>query len=124
VGLAARLVCGWDLRAGEEDPVFLSGRGTLLNPDNVRYRVLPPAVERAGPSGIGFHAFRHTCASMLIERGLSALRPQHWMGHHSAAYNLDTYGHLIDAELAAALDLFRAADSSSAKPRWEWRSTL
>jgi integrase len=42
---------------------------------------------------------------MLIERGLSPLRLQRWMGHHSAAYTLDTYGHLIDAELAAALDL-------------------
>jgi len=42
---------------------------------------------------------------MLIERGLSPLRLQHWMGHHSAAYTLDTYGHLIDAELASPLNL-------------------
>lgn len=28
-----------------------------------------------------------------------------WMGHHSAAYTLDVYGHLIDAELAPTLDL-------------------
>ena len=42
---------------------------------------------------------------MLIERGLSPLRLQPWMGHHSAAYTLDVYGHLIDAELAPALDL-------------------
>jgi integrase len=42
--------------------------GTPLNTDNVRYRVLAPAIERSGLSGIGFHAFRHTCASMLIER--------------------------------------------------------
>jgi hypothetical protein len=27
------------------------------------------------------------------------------MGHHSAAYTLDTYGHLIDAELASPLNL-------------------
>jgi integrase len=90
---------------GEEDLVFPSASGTPLNTDNLRYRVLVPAVERAGLSGIGFHAFRHSCASMLIERGLSPLRLQRWMGHHSAAYTLDTYGHLIDAELAAALDL-------------------
>jgi integrase len=104
-GLAARLARGRDTEAGEEDPVFPSERGTPLNPSNVRYRVLVPAVERAGLSGIGFHAFRHTCASMLIERGLSPLRLQRWMGHHAAAYTLDTYGHLIDAELASPLDL-------------------
>jgi integrase len=42
---------------------------------------------------------------MLIERGLSPLRLQRWMGHHSAAYTLDTYGHLIDQQLASPLDL-------------------
>lgn len=104
-GLAGRLVNRRGAEAEEEDLVFPSGRGTPLNPDNIRYRVLTPAVERARLSGIGFHAFRHTCASMLIERGLSPLRLQRWMGHHSAAYTLDVYGHLIDTELASALDL-------------------
>lgn len=103
--LAGRLFARRGPEAGEEDLVFPSGRGTPRNPDNIRYRVLVPAVERAGLSGIGFHAFRHTCASMLIERGLSPLRLQRWMGHHSAAYTLDTYGHLIDAEMAPAIDL-------------------
>jgi integrase len=103
--LAARLADRRDEEAGEEDLVFPSARGTPLNTDNVRYRVLVPAVERAGLSGIGFHAFRHTCASMLIERGLSPLRLQRWMGHHSAAYTLDTYGHLIDAEMASPMSL-------------------
>jgi integrase len=103
--LATQLVAHRDPRSGEEGLVFPSATGTPLNPNNVRHRVLTPAVGRAGLSGIGFHAFRHTCASMLIERGLSPLRLQRWMGHHSAAYTLDTYGHLIDAELAPALDL-------------------
>jgi len=104
-GLAARLGASRRLAEPEESLVFPSERGTPLNPDNIRYRVLAPAVKRAGLSGIGFHAFRHTCASLLIERGLSPLRLQRWMGHHSAAYTLDIYGHLIDAELAPALDL-------------------
>jgi integrase len=90
---------------GEESLVFSSRRGTPLNPNNLRSRVLAPAAKQAGLSGIGFHAFRHTCASLLIERGLSPLRLQRWMGHHSAAYTLDVYGHLIDAELASPLDL-------------------
>ncbi len=103
--LAARLAARRDSGSGEEDLVFPSARGTPLNPDNIRYRVLVPATERVGLSGIGFHALRHTCASILIERGLSLLRLQRWMGHHSAAYTLDTYGHLIDAELASPIDL-------------------
>jgi integrase len=39
---------------------------------------------------------RHTCAALLIDAGASPLRLQHWMGHHSAAFTLDNYGHLID----------------------------
>ena len=43
--------------------------------------------------------------SMLIESGLSPLRLQRWMGHHSPAFTLETYGHLIDGDLGPALDL-------------------
>ena len=67
--------------------------------------MLIPAAERAGLTGVGFHTLRHTCASMLIESGLSPLRLQRWMGHHSPAFTLDTYGHLIDGDLGPALDL-------------------
>ena len=42
---------------------------------------------------------------MLIESGLSPLRLQRWMGHHSPAFTLETYGHLIDGDLGPALDL-------------------
>jgi integrase len=67
--------------------------------------VMVPAAERAGLIGVGFHTLRHTCASMLIESGLSPLRLQRWMGHHSAAFTLETYGHLIDGDMGPPLDL-------------------
>lgn len=103
--LARRLEALRRPASSEESLVFRGKRGAPLRPNNVRHRVLTPAAKRAGLLRVGFHAFRHTCASMLIERGLSPLRLQRWMGHHSAAYTLDVYGHLIDAELAPALDL-------------------
>jgi integrase len=66
-----------------------------------------PSVTRAGLTGVGFgfHTLRHTCPPMLIESGRSPLRLQRWMGHHSAAFTLETYGHLIDGYLGPALDL-------------------
>jgi hypothetical protein len=42
---------------------------------------------------------------MLIESGLSPLRLQRWMGHHSPAFTLETYGHMIDGDIGPALDL-------------------
>lgn len=96
---------------GSRDPlrghrlVFANGSGRSIKPDNLRNRVLKPAAERAGLEEIGLHTLRHTCASLLIAEGASMLRLQRWMGHHSAAYTLETYGHLIDGELGNALEL-------------------
>jgi integrase len=52
-----------------------------------------------------FHTLRHTCAALLIHSGASPLRLQRWMGHHSAAFTLDNYGHLIEDTLGPSLDL-------------------
>ena len=52
-----------------------------------------------------FHTLRHTCAALLIDAGASPLRLQRWMGHHSAAFTLDNYGHLFDDGLGPSLDL-------------------
>ena len=37
---------------------------------------------------IGFHTFRHTCATMLFAEGRNAVQVQRWLGHHSAAFTL------------------------------------
>jgi integrase len=39
---------------------------------NLRPRVLKPAAEEPRVSWVGFHAFRHTCASMLFTEGRNA----------------------------------------------------
>jgi integrase len=90
---------------------------TAVRPDqgSLRRRVLIPAAERAGLAGVGFHTLRHTCASMLIESGLSPLRLQRWMGHHSPAFTLETYGHLIDGDLGPGLDLRKELASAKRK---------
>jgi integrase len=93
-------------RAAAEDAYVFPGRdGAASDQGSLRRRVLVPAAERAGLDGVGFHTLRHTCASMLIESGLSPLRLQRWMGHHSPAFTIETYEHLIDGDLGPALDL-------------------
>jgi integrase len=91
--------------AGDDAFVFPGRDGAASDQGSLRRRVLVPAAERAGLNGVGFHTLRHTCASMLIESGVSPLRLQRWMGHHSPAFTLETYGHLIDGDLGPALDL-------------------
>ena len=89
----------------DEDLVFPSLAGTPFEPGNLRRRVLAPAAEEVGAPWAGFHTFRHTCASMLFERGANAKQVQRWLGHHSASFTIDTYIHLLSDDLGGPLEL-------------------
>jgi integrase len=88
---------------GERDLVFPSRRGTPLEYGNLHRRVLKPAVEEAGVPWAAFHTFRHTCASRLFAQGRNAVQVQRWLGHHSAAFTLATYVHLLDGDVGGPL---------------------
>ncbi len=80
---------------GDADPVFASKAGTPLDYTNTYPRVFKPAARRAGVPWAGFHTLRHTCATLLFRNGLNAKQVQHWLGHHSPAFTLDVYVHLL-----------------------------
>jgi integrase len=65
--------------------------------------VLQPAQEAADLPWVGFHAFCRTCASILFAEGRNAVQVQRWLGHHSAAFTLATYVHLLDDDLGEPL---------------------
>ena len=97
-GLAQAL---WRLKGKSptEAAIFTSKTGGYLDDSNVRSRVLKPAAKRAGVPWVGFHTFRHTCATMLFRNGLNAKQVQMWLGHHSPAFTLATYVHLLPDDL-------------------------
>jgi integrase len=90
---------------GEEHPVFAAGNGSLLDPANLYRDALKLPREEANLTWVGFHTFRHTCASMLFAQGRNAVQVQHWLGHHSAAFTLTTYVHLLDKDIGEALTI-------------------
>lgn len=89
----------------DDELVFTSRAGTEIDPDNLRRRVLKPAATNAGAGWAGFHAFRHTYASLMLARGTNLLQLSRALGHHSPAFTLAVYAHLLHGEHAAALDL-------------------
>jgi integrase len=103
--LAATLGASRPPDTADDALVFPGRAGAPADVGSLRRRVLIPAAQRAGLAGVGFHTLRHTCASLLIESGLSVLRLQRWMGHHSPAFTLEIYGHLLDGDLGPPLDL-------------------
>jgi integrase len=96
----------------DEDPVFAAANGSPLMPSNVFRRVLQPAREEACLEWVGFHAFRHTCATLLFAEGRNAVQVQRWLGHHSAAFTLTTYVHLLDGDIGEPLKLGQGADEA------------
>jgi integrase len=54
------------------------------------------AMDRAKVAPIRFHDLRHTYASLLIAAGKHPKYIAAQLGHASAAFTLDTYGHLMD----------------------------
>lgn len=98
---------------GDSDLVFPSTAGTPLAYSNVLRRVLRPVAEEVGVPWAGFHAFRHTCASLLFARGANVKQVQRWLGHHSASFTLDTYVHLLSERLDAPLARRGASDAET-----------
>ncbi|MHB8234317.1 MAG: tyrosine-type recombinase/integrase [Solirubrobacteraceae bacterium] len=90
---------------GDDDYVFPATNGKALNPANLYRDALGPAREEADLAWVGFHTFRHTCASMLFADGRNIVQVQHWLGHHSAAFTLSVYGHLLDGDIGEPLAL-------------------
>lgn len=88
-----------------EELIFSASNGAPLRAENVRRRQLKPAGEKTGVAWIGFHTFRHTAASLLFAGGANVVRVQRFLGHHSPAFTLDTYIHLLDEDLGHGLDL-------------------
>jgi integrase len=114
----------WQLRKdahGVDDAlVFPSAAGTPLGDANL-YKVLKPAAVRAGlgewvktakgrraESWVGFHTFRHTCATALFLAGKNPKQVQHWLGHHAASFTMDVYVHLLPDDVGEAPETFDA----------------
>ena len=68
---------------------------------NVYSRFLAPTQKKLGIA-TGAHVLRHTCATNLFKNGFNAKQVQVWMGHHSPAFTLATYVHLISDDLPDA----------------------
>jgi site-specific recombinase XerD len=84
--------------------VFPSRADTPFSSNNLR-KVLQPALEEAGCAWAGFHTFRHTYASMQISRGTNIVALSRALGHHSAAFTLSVYAHLMKGDEAPALEI-------------------
>jgi integrase len=97
-----------DLATDPEALLFTSEKGGRISSSNLMRRVLKPAAVRAGlgewvetPKGkrastwVGFHTFRHSCATLkIIEEGWALEQVQVFLGHASYQTTAKFYAHL------------------------------
>jgi integrase len=79
----------------ENGLVFCTGKGTLINPTNLRRRSLTPLLQRAGLPPITFHQLRHTAATILLLKNVNPKIVSEMLGHATIAITLDTYSHVL-----------------------------
>ena len=88
-----------------------------MDQGNLYHRTLRPAAGEAGVPGAAFHAFRHSCASMLIAEGRNIVQVSRWLGHHSPSFTLDVYAHLMDEGVGEPLELATTHGEANADGR-------
>ncbi|MGH3085688.1 MAG: site-specific integrase [Rubrobacteraceae bacterium] len=75
--------------------VFTTETGTPIDRHNLCQRSFRPLLQKAGLSRIRFHDLRHTCATLLLARGVHPKIVQELLGHSTIAITLDTYSHVL-----------------------------
>ena len=77
----------------ESPYVFCSPTGGILEP-NCQRRRLQRLLESCGMEKICFHDLRHTFATFALQNGVDVKTLSGMLGHYSAGFTLDTYGHI------------------------------
>lgn len=105
--------------AGRPAPVrvfLMPGAAAPIRDDAWRNNVWTPMLRRAGLRYRKPHTLRHTFASLLIEGGESLKYVQEQLGHHSPAFTLAVYGHLLPRGERWAVDRLND-DATERNPR-------
>ena len=90
----------WQLEHGEcfQNPmnlVFTNEFGGYLNP-NMVYNHFKEVVAQIGAPEVRFHDMRHSYAVAALQAGDDVKTVQGNLGHATAAFTLDVYGHVTD----------------------------
>lgn len=65
--------------------------------------------KHAGVPNIGFHGFRHTHASLLLNSGIPYKELQHRLGHSTLSMTMDVYSHLSKENAKKAVSFYETA---------------
>ncbi len=97
------------------DYICVDQTGKLLRPNYVTEH-FAWVIEKYDLKKIRFHDLRHTCASLLLSKGISMKQIQIWLGHSTFSTTADIYAHLdysAQEESASAMTgMFSRSDTA------------
>jgi integrase len=76
--------------------VFTTATGGYLEPRNLN-TTFARLLTRTEVRAVRLHDLRHTCATLLLPRGVSLRMAMDILGHSQIAVTMNTYGHVIPA---------------------------
>jgi integrase len=107
----------------ESGIVFPSEVGTLMNPSNLS-GMFKALLRKADVPDIRFHDLRHTSASFMFLKNVSAKAVSHRLGHTNTAFTQNTYIHLFDEQKqAAAINLTDVLEEDAGKAQADKAAT-
>jgi len=68
------------------------------------YRRVLDRTDIVAPETINWHSLRHTAASLWLRAGIDVFTVSRRLGHGSASFTMDTYGHLLRGQQTAAAE--------------------
>ena len=92
----------------DNDLVFCTPIGTLLDPDNHR-KAFTKLTEKAGIGRWHPHELRHSATSIMLAQGVPIEVVSKVLGHTSIRITADVYGHLLDGQKAQTADAMESA---------------
>ncbi|AFY31803.1 tyrosine recombinase XerC [Calothrix sp. PCC 7507] len=81
---------------GQEDLVFLSPKGCIIDADNFRERQWKRVLEKQGIPYRKPYTARHTMISHAIEKGVPITGLAYLVGHKDTSMIIKTYGHMVN----------------------------
>jgi integrase len=100
--LEERLAAGAAWR--DEDLVFCTPIGGALCGNHLSERDFRVLLARANLPRIRFHDLRHTCATLLLRRGVHPKVVSELLGHSTVTMTLDRYSHVLPDMQQAAME--------------------
>lgn len=85
-----------------DGPVFARPDGSHARPSTIR-KDFAAVVARANVAPLSLHQLRHSCATLLQERGVSGRVVMELLGHSSIRVTLDLYTHVSADSMSAAV---------------------